>query len=146
MTDSQKRGLPPRAYLPGVVIFAVLFFGALAWLLRIGFGTSGSVFGTGSGAAVSGASAAPVQPDRVSVEGGGPPAAVRLQLAQLNERIAKHPKDDVALTQLGDLYLTAGMYAKSIPLYKRALAANPHNAAASEGLSQAESAIGGSLR
>ncbi len=135
--------MPPRAYLPFFLIFAVLFLGSMAWLLHIGFGTSGSVFGTGSGAPAAGASTAPAQAANVSVEGGGPPAAVRLQLAQLNDRIAKHPNDDVALTQLGDLYLTAGMYAKSIPLYKRALLANPRNAAASEGLRQAKTAIAG---
>ncbi|MHB8144869.1 MAG: tetratricopeptide repeat protein, partial [Vulcanimicrobiaceae bacterium] len=35
----------------------------------------------------------------------------------------------------------SGQYAQAVPYYKRALAANPHNAAAKEGLSQAESAL-----
>jgi hypothetical protein len=145
--DSQQRGLPPRVYVPIVLVIAVVFLGAMAWLLRIGFGTSGSVFGSGTGATAAGAKAAPVQPgsqgSNVNVEGGGPPAAVRVQLAQLRDRITKNPKDDVALTQLGDLYLAAGMYAKAIPLYKRALVANPHNAAATEGLSQAQTGLSG---
>lgn len=145
MADSKQRGLPPRVYLPIVAIIAILFLAAMAWLLRIGFGTSGSVFGSGTGAASAGATAAaaPQQApgSNVNVEGGGPPAAVQMQLAELRARIAKNPKDDVALTQLGDLYLAAGMYDKAIPLYKRALTANPKNAAASEGLSQAQDAL-----
>ncbi|MGZ3549229.1 MAG: tetratricopeptide repeat protein [Vulcanimicrobiaceae bacterium] len=145
MADSQQRGLPPRVYIPIVAIIAVVFLGLMAWLLHIGFGTSGSVFGSGTGAPGPGASAAPAQQQapgsNVNVEGGGPPAAVQIQLAQLRARIAKNPKDDVALTQLGDLYLAAGIYDKAIPLYQRALAVNPKNAAASEGLSQARAAL-----
>ena len=38
-----------------------------------------------------------------NVEGGGPPAAVMLQFKTLRERIAAHPDDDVAITQLGDM-------------------------------------------
>lgn len=147
MADFQQRGLPPRVYIPIVAIVAVVFLGLMAWLLHIGFGTTGSVFGTGTGAgaAGAGATAAPQQQQapgsNVNVEGGGPPAAVQMQLAELRARIAKNPKDDVALTQLGDLYLAAGMYDKAVPLYKRALAVNPKNAAASEGLSQAQTAL-----
>jgi hypothetical protein len=143
--DSKQRGLPPRLYVPIVAVFAIVFLGAMAWLLRIGFGTSGGVFGSGTGAPAAGASALPVsaqsQGSNVNVEGGGPPPAVQVQLAQLRARIAKNPKDDVALTQLADLYLAAGMYAKAVPLYKRALAANPRNAAAAEGFSQAQNAL-----
>lgn len=75
----------------------------------------------------------------MNVQGGGPPAAVRTQLADLRARIAKNPKDDVALTQLADMYLAVGKYDDAIPYYKRALAANPNNVAAKEGLSEAES-------
>ena len=52
-----------------------------------------------------------------NVEGGGPPAAVMLQIKTLRERIAAHPDDDVAMTQLGDMELAVGRYAQAIPLY-----------------------------
>lgn len=142
MNVSPQRGLPPRIYLPIVIVIAVIFLGAMAYLVRIGFGTSGSVFGgaTGAPAGAGAANAAPQQPPNVSV-GGGPPAAVQIQLRQLRARIAKNPKDDVALTQLGDMYLAVGKFAQAIPYYKRALAANPRNAAAQEGLSQAQAGL-----
>jgi len=128
-----NRGLPPRIYVPIAAVFAVAFLLTLAWLVRIGFGTSGSVFGTATG------SPGPqAQQQTVNVEGGGPPAAVRMQLDELRQRIARNPKDDVALTQLGDMYLAVGKTEDAIPLYKRALAANPNNVAAKEGLSQAQ--------
>jgi len=109
----------------------------MAWLLRAGFATGGSVFGSGSATA-----AAPSAAPAVNVE-GGPPPAVRAQLQDLRSRIARAPNDDVALTQLGDLYLTVGKYSEAIPYYRRALRANPNNAAAREGLSQAQAEMGG---
>ena len=63
---------------------------------------------------------------------------MRVQLQELRTRIARSPKDDVALTQLGDLYLAVGKYGEAIPYYTRALAANPHNVAAHEGLTEAQ--------
>ena len=59
------------------------------------------------------------------------------QLKTLRARITAHPNDDVALTQLGDMYTTVNKFAEAIPLYKRALKANPNNVAAQEGLKQA---------
>lgn len=112
----------------------------MAFLVHRGFGTGGSVFGTGTGA--SGQAAAPAAaPPAVSVQGGGPPPAVQMQLKDMRERIARNPKDDVALTQLGDMYLAVGKYAQAIPLYERALKANPGNVAAKEGLSEAQSGL-----
>lgn len=136
-----NRGLPARSYLPIVVLFAVVFLGLLGYLVRLGFGTSGSLFGNGTGTPGPSATAAPAQSQAVNVEGGGPPPAVRMQLAQLRRRIAQHPKDDVALTELGDMYSTVGKLQEAIPLYKRALAANRSNVAAREGLDQALSAL-----
>lgn len=110
-----------------------------------GFTTGGSVFGTGTGAgARNTATTATAGPPAVNVEGGGPPATVRVQLAQLRDRIARNPKDDVALTQLGDMYLAVGKYQQAIPYYKRALAANNKNVAAQEGLSEAQDGLRGS--
>jgi tetratricopeptide (TPR) repeat protein len=101
------------------------------------FATGGSVFGAATNQAGSGAMTP--APPAVNVQGGGPPAAVRTQLADLRARIAHNPKDDVALTQLADMYLAVGKYDQAIPYYKRALAVNPNNVAAKEGLGEAES-------
>ena len=133
--------MPARSYLPIVIAFAIAFLTALAYLVRLGFGTSGSLFGSATGTPGPGATALPAQSQAVSVEGGGPPAAVRMQLEQLRLRIAQHPRDDVALTELGDMYSTVGKFREAVPLYKRALVANPGNVAAREGLDQAQSAL-----
>jgi cytochrome c-type biogenesis protein CcmH/NrfG len=136
VTSSPQRGLPPRLYVPIVLLFGAVFVGLVVILMRQGLSTGGSVFGAGTGAQ---ARVAPqsAPPPAVSVEGGGPPAGVRMQLQELRDRVARNPKDDVALTQLGDMYLAAGMYAQAVPYYHRALAVNSSNVAAREGLSQA---------
>lgn len=128
-----RRGLPPRIYLPFVLIFAIVFLGTLAYLVNIGFGVRGAVFG-GS------VQATQVESAQQRVE-GGPPPAIALEWQTLQHRVATHPKDDVALTQLGDLELTADRYADAVTYYRRALAVNPHNAAALEGLNEAENAL-----
>jgi cytochrome c-type biogenesis protein CcmH/NrfG len=127
------RGLPPRIYLPIVAVIGLAFLAVMAYLIADGFGVTGSVFGH---AAQSGASAMSAS-SSTNVQGGGPPAAVMEQLSTLRARIKAHPHDDVALTELGDMYLTVGKYRQAIPLYQRALAANPRNVAAQTGLSEA---------
>jgi cytochrome c-type biogenesis protein CcmH/NrfG len=123
-------------YIPIMAVIAAAFLAGMGYLVHAAFSTGGSVFG----ASVSGASSQTTPaPPAMNVQGGGPPAAVRTQLADLRARIAKNPKDDVALTQLADMYLAVGKYDDAIPYYKRALAANPNNVAAKEGLSEAES-------
>ncbi len=141
MPESLNRGLPARIYLPIVIVFALVFLATLGYLVRLGFGTSGSLFGSATGTPGPGASAGPAPAQAVSVQGGGPPPAVRMQLEQLRRRIAQHPKDDVALTELADMYSTVGKMREAVPLYKRALSANPGNVAAREGLDQAQSAL-----
>ena len=136
--QEQPAGLPPRIYVPIVTVIAVIFLGILAYLVAIGFGVSGSVFGAAVKGAPPGAQAE--QGSRNAVE-GGPPAPVMAQLAMLQARIAAHPNDDVALTQLADMYLAANKFAQAIPLYRRALKANPHNVAAQTGLAQAQDAL-----
>lgn len=143
MAESPAPGLPPRIYLPIVAAVSALFLAAMGWLLFVGFSTGGSLFGSGTGAGANG-SPATVAPAVVNIEGGGPPPAVREQLQALRAQIARHPKDDVALTQLGDMYLAAGKYRQALPYYRRALASNPHNAAAQEGLQEARAESGGS--
>ena len=39
------RGLPPRIYVPILAVIAVVFLGVMLYLLRIGFGVTGSAFG-----------------------------------------------------------------------------------------------------
>jgi cytochrome c-type biogenesis protein CcmH/NrfG len=120
-----------------MLVIAAVFLAAMAYLVHTAFSTGGSVFG--AAASQAGTRAFTPAPPAVNVEGGGPPAAVRTQLADLRARIAHNPKDDVALTQLADMYLAVGKYDQAIPYYRRALAANPNNVAAKEGLSEAES-------
>lgn len=123
-----------------MVVFCVVFLGLMAYLVADGFGVSGTVFGRAGSASGSSSSATVQQGSQNAVE-GGPPAPVMAQLRSLRERIAAHPDDDVALTQLGDLYLASNHFAQAIPLYRQALRANPHNVAAQTGLAQAQDAL-----
>ncbi len=116
-----------------MIPFAVVFLGVMGYLVALGFGVGGSVFGTGGPRAAA-------QSAQQRVE-GGPPPAVMLQLQTLRARIAAHPQDDVALTQLGDMYLAANQFRDAIPYYRRALAVNPHNVAAQTGLSEAQESL-----
>ncbi|MBV8726589.1 MAG: tetratricopeptide repeat protein [Candidatus Eremiobacteraeota bacterium] len=134
MQSQPAGGLPARIYLPIVAIFAIVFLGAIAYLLHVAFGSTGSALGP-SAASKTTRQVAP--PQNIAVE-GGPPPAVALQLSELRARIAAHPRDDVALVELGDLYLTVGKFGQAIPLYRRALRVNPSNPAAKSGLQQAQ--------
>ena len=138
MSADASGGLPPRIYLPIVTVIAAAFLCAMAYLVADGFGVSGSVFGK----AVPSAAGAPAarQGSQNAVE-GGPPAPVAAALQTLRARIASHPNDDVTLTQLADMYLAANKFAEAIPLYERALRANPRNVAAQTGLAQAREAL-----
>lgn len=107
----------------------------MAYFLTVGLGTYSSVLGSGDKGA-----AAKQAPQNTNVQ-GGPPPAVMAQVQSLRARIAAHPSDDVSLTQLGDMYLAVGKYADAIPLYKRALAVNPKNVAASAGLDEATAGL-----
>ncbi|MBV8490485.1 MAG: tetratricopeptide repeat protein [Candidatus Eremiobacteraeota bacterium] len=138
MNARPPRGLPARIYVPIVALIAIVFLGIMAYLVADGFGVTGSVFGKAAGPAK--ASAMQQQGSQANVE-GGPPAAVVAQLKTLRERIAKNPKDDVAITQLGDMELAANRFAEAIPLYRQALKVNPHNVAASTGLAQAREGL-----
>jgi len=134
---NETGGLPPRIYVPIVAVIAALFLGTMVYLVAVGFGVTGSVFGK---SATTGSMAAQA-PSNNNVQGGGPPAAVLEQLQTLRARIAAHPRDDVAITQLADMYLAAGKFADAVPLYQRALKVNPDNVAAQTGLEQAREAL-----
>ena len=66
-------GLPPRIYLPIVAAIAAIFLAVMAYLVAVGFGVSGTVFGK---AVKSPPSATMSQGSQDAVE-GGPPAARR---------------------------------------------------------------------
>jgi cytochrome c-type biogenesis protein CcmH/NrfG len=136
----RSAGLPPRIYLPIVVLIAAVFLCTMAYLVADGFGVTGSVFGKAAQSQTN--AAADRQGSQNAVE-GGPPAPVMAQLQTLRQRIAAHPNDDVALTQLADMYLAANRFDQAIPLYQRALRANPRNVAAQTGLGQARAALHG---
>ncbi len=139
MPEQPARGLPPKIYVPIVTVIAVAFLAVMAYLVAIGFGVTGSVFGKAAPAA--GQSVEAQAPSTTNVQGGGPPAAVMVQLQSLRARIATHPNDDVAITQLADMYLAANKFEAAVPLYERALRVNPHNVAAQTGLEQAREAL-----
>lgn len=138
MQSNESGGLPLRTYLPIVFVIGAIFLGAMAYLVADGFGVTGSVFGRASSAQT--AQTMPQQGSQNAVE-GGPPAPVVAQLRTLRARIAAHPNDDVALTQLADMYLASNHFQEAIPFYERALRANPHNVAAQTGLAQARQAL-----
>lgn len=137
MRENAPNGLPPRIYLPIVVAIAAIFLAIMAYLIAVGFGVSGTVFGK----AVKSPPAATMSQGSQDAVEGGPPAPVVAQLRSLRARIAAHPNDDVALTQLGDMYLASNHFQEAIPFYQRALRANPHNVAAQTGLGQARDAL-----
>jgi cytochrome c-type biogenesis protein CcmH/NrfG len=134
------RGLPPRIAIPIVAVVSLIFLAIMAYLVGEGFGVTGSVFGKAAKPGAVAGVQQRSQGSQANVE-GGPPPAVAAQLKTLRDRIAKHPDDDVAITQLGDMYLAANKYAEAIPLYRQALRANPHNVAAQAGLAEAQQAL-----
>jgi len=134
--NDPKRGLPARMYIPIVAVIAALFLGVMFYLIAVAYGVGGSVFGK----ATTSDSVPPQAGSNANVQ-GGPPAAVVEQLQTLRARIAAHPNDDVAITQLGDMYLAASKFDDAIPLYRRALKINPTNVAAQTGLEQAREAL-----
>lgn len=130
-----RRGLPAPLAIGLFVAFAAILLFVTGDFIAKGFDVHGSVFGSGGPSMQQNAgSAAAVQ--------GGPPPAVMLQVSQLKARIAKDPHDAVALTQLGDLYLTSSQFARAIPYYERALAIDKSNVSAKTGLEQARIGLG----
>lgn len=138
MSEPNATGLPPRIYAPILAVIAIVFLATMGYLVSVGFGVTGSVFGK---AAQPGAEATAQRQGSQNAVEGGPPAPVVAQLQTLRARIAAHPNDDVALTQLGDMYLAANKFEAAIPFYRRALRVNPHNVAAQTGLAQAQAAL-----
>jgi tetratricopeptide (TPR) repeat protein len=62
-----------------------------------------------------------------AVGGGGPPAPVMQELAELRARLKANPSDLAALVTLSDMYFDAGKFDQAIGYYTRALALDPTN-------------------
>jgi tetratricopeptide (TPR) repeat protein len=150
--DSEAaRGLPPRVYVPLVLLFGAAVIAVIAYFVHVSFAVQGSALGSGSvtqgaikpvasraadevampqsGGAPDAGGALPGQ----SVGGGsaaegGPPAEVVRLLATLNAKLKRNPNDVDALVGLGGLYAEANMFAKAAPYYARAVAVDPQNA------------------
>ena len=64
-------------------------------------------------------------------DGGGPSMAqmeqVKKELAALKQAVDEDPRNVTALARLGNMYMDAGMFDKSIDYYRRALAVQPDN-------------------
>jgi tetratricopeptide (TPR) repeat protein len=145
------RGLPPRVYVPLVLVFGAAVVAVIAYFVHVSFAVQGSALGAGS---VAQGAIKPVTsraPDEVampqsggapdaggalpgqnvgggSAAEGGPPAEVVRLLATLNARLKRNPNDVDALAGLGGLYAEANMFAKAAPYYARAVAIDPQNA------------------
>lgn len=132
MSTTPPRGLPPGRTLLILIPISLVFLAAMAYLLAKGYGVNGSVFGK------AGPASQQAQTSGDTNVQGGPPPAVMLKVKSLMARIAAHPNDDVSLTALGDMFLSAQKFDQAIPLYRRALKANPGNVAAQGGLQEAQ--------
>jgi tetratricopeptide (TPR) repeat protein len=145
------RGLPPRVYVPLVLLFGAAVIAVIGYFVRVSFTVQGSALGSGTvaqGGIKPVASRAPDEaalpqsggaPDSggglpgESVGGGGaaeggPPAEVVRLLADLNAKLKRNPNDLNALVGLAGLYAEANMFAKATPYYARAVAIDPRSA------------------
>ncbi len=62
-----------------------------------------------------------------AVGGGGPPAPVMQELAELRARLKANPSDLAALVGLSNMYFDAGKFDQAIGFYTRALTLDPTN-------------------
>ena len=154
MTGGPARGLPPRIYLPILIVAALAFLGIVGYFLRSALGVTGSAIGpvgqqgdanirvTATAGATALATTAPGEvvvpqtggaPNGVGggtppqTVAGGPPAPVQRLLTELRGRLQQNPHDLAAIVNLANLYFDAGKYAQSATYYKRALALDPGN-------------------
>ncbi len=154
MTGGPARGLPPRIYVPILIVTMVAFLGVIGYFLRIGLGVTGAALGPtaqqGDADLRVRTAAAPASPqptDAGQVEipqsggpsgvGGGtpvaasgagaPPAPVLRLLTDLRGRVQRNPRDLGALVNLANLYFDAAKYPQAIDYYRRALALDPDN-------------------
>ncbi len=153
MSRVPSSGLPPRVYLPILLVATLVVVAIVAYFLKIGLGTTGAALGPAAQASAAAADAqATVAPGEVEVPqsggapagapgngvgggsaaaaaagAGGPPAPVLRMLTDLRDRLARNPRDLSALVGLASLYYDAGKFSQAIPYYRRALAVDPGN-------------------
>jgi hypothetical protein len=154
VTGGPARGLPPRIYLPILIVGALAFLGVVGYFLRVGLGVTGAALGPtaqqgdsniqATGAPGGAALPTPAPGEVIVPQSGGapngvgggtppqgvaagPPAPVMRLLVDLRGRLQRNPKDLSALVNLANLYFDAGKYAQAIPYYERALALDPAN-------------------
>lgn len=155
MQLSGEMGLPLRIALPILAVVAVVFIAIMGYLVRLGFGDTGTALGYGApaeqGDARIQATAAPASmvtdpPGTFTVPqtgtgpiaqtsalpgntvgGGGPPAPVMQELAAMRARLKANPKDLAALVTLAGMYSDAGKFDQAVGYDQRALALDPGN-------------------
>jgi tetratricopeptide (TPR) repeat protein len=155
MQLSGEMGLPLRIALPILAVVAVVFIAIMGYLVRLGFGDTGTALGYGApaeqGDARIQATAAPASmvtdpPGTFTVPqtgtgpiaqtsalpgntvgGGGPPAPVMQELTTMRARLKANPDDLAALVALAGMYFDAGKFDQAIGYDKRALALDPGN-------------------
>jgi cytochrome c-type biogenesis protein CcmH/NrfG len=127
------RGLPPRIYVPIVIVGALAFLSLVGYFLKIGLGVEGAALGP---TAQQGDANIQVAPGPNGVGGGSPdqaaapaapPVPVMRLLTELRGRIQRRPDDVEALDALGNLYADAAKYSQAIVYYERARAVAPGN-------------------
>jgi cytochrome c-type biogenesis protein CcmH/NrfG len=126
LVTGPARGLPPRIYVPIVVVIAFAFLALVGYFLRIGLGTTGAALGpqravapqTGGANGVGGGTPAGSAEE-------GPPAPIQRLLVELRGRVQRNPRDTAALGGLARLYAAAGKYDQALPYFRRALAVAP---------------------
>jgi len=155
MQLSGEMGLPLRIALPILAVVAVVFISIMGYLVKLGFGDTGTALGYGAppdqGDARIQATAAPasmvtdppgtftvpqtgtgpvaqtsVLPGN-TVGGGGPPAPVMQELTAMRARLNANPNDLAALVALAGMYFDASKFDQAIGYDKRALALDPGN-------------------
>ena len=130
MTGGPARGLPPRIYVPIVLVVMLGFLGVVGYFLKIGLGVTGAALGP---AATQGDASIGGGPNGVGggtppqAAAAGPPPPVARLLVEMRDRLQRDPRDVGALSALGNLYFEAGKFAQAIPYYRRALALDPRN-------------------
>jgi len=150
-------GLPPRTYLPFLLIGLAIFLGVVFYFLRIGLGVTGSALGPAGpiaqqgdarqqaggvppAAAAAPAATLPAGEEAIPQSGsaadsnaapapaaGGPPPMIMRIVTEAKARIARNPRDLSALVSLASLYFDANKFDQAIPYYERALAIDPSN-------------------
>ena len=156
MQLSGEMGSALRIALPILTVFAVVFIAIMGYLVKLGFGDTGTaLLGYGAPAeqgdarilATPGPAAMVTDPPGTftvpqtgngpiaqtsalpgnTVGGGGPPAPVMQELTTMRARLKANPNDLAALVALAGMYFDAGKFDQALAYDRRALALDPGN-------------------